>query len=112
MAVADGIGRFQQHKEQRQEQLFARVRRAGDPALPVANDLLGESELHRLLRPALLLIGKIRGESKMMLQQAILQLQTQEMNIATVKLPVEHPRAAVDQRLQVGVVIQRPRNAL
>nr|VUD28665.1 Uncharacterised protein [Raoultella sp. NCTC 9187] len=41
----------------------------------------------------------------MMLKQAVLQIEAQEVNIPTVKLAVKRPGAAVDQRLQIGVVI-------
>ena len=66
-----GSGVFNNIKEQRQEQLFARVRRAGDPALPVANGSLGERTPPLCCVQRCCSWVKIRGSVKMMLQQAI-----------------------------------------
>jgi hypothetical protein len=110
VAVADRIGRAQHHKQQRQKQLFAGVRRAGDPALPVANDLLRERELRDCVQ-LLLNMGKMR-RTQDGAEAGNIADRAQKLNVAAFKLALQLARAEVDQRPQVGVVVQRARNAV
>jgi len=48
----------------------------------------------------------------MMLQQAVLQIETQKLAIATLKRAFQAARAEVDQRVQINIVIECARNAL
>ena len=66
--VADGIGGFQQHKQQGQKQLFSGMGRRRHPTLPVTNNLLREGKLGGGLRPALLLVGERGALPKVVLQ--------------------------------------------
>jgi len=85
---------------------------SGDAALPVANDILRHQILGAHLRPCLLHGVKLRRVATMMLQQAVLQIETQKLAIAALKRAFQAARAEVDQRMQINIVIECARNAL
>jgi len=86
--------------------------RSGNAALPVANDILRHQILGTHLRPRLLNRVKFRRVAAMMLQQAVLQIETQKLAIATLKRAFKAARAEVDQRMQINIVIECARNTL
>ena len=59
VTIAKRIGGFEHHKQQREEKRLSDMRRSADPALPVAYNLLRQSELGGGLRPALLFIIEV-----------------------------------------------------
>ena len=81
------------------------MRRSPDPALPVADNLLRQGKLGGGLGPVLLFIVKVRRIAPVMFKQAILQVQAQKLHVPAVELAIERPRAAIDQRLQIGIVV-------
>ena len=81
------------------------MRRSADPALPVADNLLRQGKLGGGLGPTLLFIIEVRRVSPVMLKQTVLQILAQKLHVAAVKLAIERPRAAVHQRLQIGIIV-------
>jgi len=84
----------------------------GNAALPVADNILRHQILGAHLRPCLLNRVKLRRMAAMMLQQAVLQIETQKLAIATLKRAFQTARAEVDQRVQINIVIECARNTL
>ncbi len=62
-------------------------------------------ELGGGLSPALLFLIEVRRVSPVMFEQTVLQVQAQKLHVAAVKLAIERPRAAVHQRLQIGIIV-------
>ncbi|STV06819.1 Uncharacterised protein [Klebsiella pneumoniae] len=79
--------------------------RSADPTLPVRTNLLRQGELGGGLSPALLFLIEVRRVSPVMFEQTVLQVQAQKLHVAAVKLAIERPRAAVHQRLQIGIIV-------
>ncbi|MBZ4365153.1 hypothetical protein LAM67_28945, partial [Mycobacterium tuberculosis] len=72
MTVADRVGGFEQHKQQREEKRFSDMGRSADPTLPVADNLLRQGELGGGLSPALLFLIEVRRVSPVMFEQTVL----------------------------------------
>ncbi len=101
-----GPGRgFEQHKQQREEKGSptwggAPTRRCQWRTISCAGVELGGG-----LSPALLFLIEVRRVSPVMFEQTVLQVQAQKLHVAAVKLAIERPRAAVFQRLQIGIIV-------
>ncbi|MNT64289.1 hypothetical protein D3C72_2021770 [compost metagenome] len=111
MRIAQRIGGAQHHKQQRQKQRLIGMGALPHAALPVADDLLCCQIFTARMRPVALNSGELRRLPQMVLDQAILQIELQKLHVAALEVALQAARTEVDQRAQIGIVIQRTRNA-